>query len=67
MSFKDTRDLIATLCMGEFWCPEHSEYDQEDLDQGYVTEITQFDLDCGTDLGEMAEQGSCHVCQQGLA
>ena len=55
-------DLIATMCMGQLWCPDHSEYDQEDLDQAYVVEITQFDLDCATPQAEWLIGSCCHGC-----
>jgi hypothetical protein len=48
--------------MGEFWCPEHCEYEAEDIEQGYVTPITEFDLMVGGELADMLPGSCCHGC-----
>ena len=49
--------------MGELWCPKHLEYDKEDLDQGYVTLVTELDLAIDeTGLASLVRDGCCHIC-----
>lgn len=47
---------------GQLWCPEHSEYDDDDLADGFVTEITQFDIDCATPQADWLKGGCCAGC-----
>ncbi len=47
---------------GQLWCPEHGEYDDDDLADGFVTEITQFDIDCATPQADWLKGGCCAGC-----
>jgi hypothetical protein len=62
MPCSSLQDPVAFLCMGEFWCPEHCEYEAEDIEQGYVTPITEFDLMVGGELADMLPGSCCHGC-----
>ena len=62
MTMQGTRELIAVACMGQLWCPDHSDYDDEDVAQGYVIEITQFDVDYATNYANWLVDGCCHGC-----
>jgi hypothetical protein len=55
----DYDDAVAFLWLGQFWCPEHCEYDQEDIDQSYVVPLFKPDMDRLEDLGYAP---CCHVC-----
>ena len=51
--------VVAIMVEGEIWCPEHGMYDQTDIDDGYVTPVTQSDIDCGTDRADWLKGARC--------
>lgn len=56
------QSVVALLCEGALYCPDHCEYDSEDLQQGHVSVVTEFDMMIGEGLAELISGECCCCC-----
>lgn len=58
---------VAYLCEGQFWCPEHCDPSEGEIDDGFVAVVTEFDMLVGEGLAESVPGSVCHGCKKELA
>ena len=58
--------VVAYICMGQYWCPDHCEASEDEIADGYVTEITEFCIMVGEGAAEGIEGACCHGCGESI-
>ena len=57
------QQAVAYMCEGQLYCPEHCTPEPGEIEDGFVTPVTKFDIMCGDQKVDwLRNQGCCHVC-----
>jgi hypothetical protein len=57
------QEVIAYMCESALYCPEHCTPEEGEIEDGFVTPVTVFDVMCGDQkVSWLKDAGCCTVC-----